>query len=196
MPPRRSPGDARAGCGGRGIARLNRRYGPTAAGERFLLFHRRRLWNAIDGQWMGRERKRGKLHELNRLLRGATDNELCGERRRPPSFPIGVRYIITLDADTRLPRDAVRRLVGKMVHPLNHPAIRCRPRTCGGGIPWCNRRVAPSLPVGREGSVFQRLSGAGGIDPYSAVSDVGALAAQVLVHVGDRGGIRVDATRA
>jgi len=157
-----------------GIARLNRRYGPTAAGERFLLFHRRRLWNAIDGQWMGWERKRGKLHELNRLLRGATDTSFVASAGRPPSFPIGVRYIITLDADTRLPRDAVRRLVGKMAHPLNHPRFDADRGRVVEGYAVLQPRVAPSLPVGREGSVFQRLfSGAGGIDPYSsAVSDV------------------------
>jgi cyclic beta-1,2-glucan synthetase len=157
-----------------GIAQLNLRYGPAAAGERFLLFHRRRLWNAIDGQWMGWERKRGKLHELNRLLRGAGDTSFVAGAGGTPSFPMGVRYIITLDADTRLPRDAVRRLVGKMAHPLNRPQFDAERGRVVEGYAILQPRVAPSLPVGREGSVFQRLfSGAGGIDPYSsAVSDV------------------------
>ena len=56
-----------------GIARLNRRYGPAPGGTRFLLLHRRRIWNEGESRWIGWERKRGKLHELNRLLRGATD---------------------------------------------------------------------------------------------------------------------------
>jgi len=157
-----------------GIAQLNLRYGPAAAGERFLLFHRRRLWNAIDGQWMGWERKRGKLHELNRLLRGASDTSFVASGGGPPAFPAGVRYIITLDADTRLPRDAVRRLVGKMAHPLNRPRFDAARGRVVEGYAILQPRVAASLPVGREGSVFQRLfSGAGGIDPYSsAVSDV------------------------
>ena len=75
-----------------GIARLNRRHGPAAAGgERFLLLHRRRVWNAAQGTWMGWERKRGKLHELNRLLRGAPDTTFMATRGRaarrcpPPS---------------------------------------------------------------------------------------------------------------
>ncbi len=157
-----------------GIAQLNLRYGPAAAGERFLLFHRRRLWNAIDGQWMGWERKRGKLHELNRLLRGARDTSFVASGGGSPLFPIGVRYVITLDADTRLPRDAVRRLVGKMAHPLNRPRFDAERGRVVEGYGILQPRVAASLPVGREGSVFQRLfSGAGGIDPYSsAVSDV------------------------
>ena len=67
---------------------------------------------------MGWERKRGKLHELNRLLRGATDTSFLPTGAVAPS---GVRYVITLDADTRLPRGAVERLVGTMAHPLNRP---------------------------------------------------------------------------
>ena len=60
-----------------GIARLNQRHGPTPGGDRFLLLHRRRVWNEGEGRWIGWERKRGKLHELNRLLRGATDTTFC-----------------------------------------------------------------------------------------------------------------------
>ncbi len=106
---------------GEAIARLNKLHGKGPAGDRFLLLHRRRVWSDVQRQWMGWERKRGKLHELNRLLRGATDTSFRGVDRRPPEVPSGVRYIITLDADTRLPRETARRLVGKMAHPLNHP---------------------------------------------------------------------------
>src|SRR6185437_11540270 len=86
------------------IARLNQRHGPDLDGERFLLFHRRRTWNAMEGKWMGWERKRGKLHELNRLLRGAADTTFLASGGRASAVPTGVRYVITLDADIRLPR--------------------------------------------------------------------------------------------
>ncbi len=66
------------------------------------------MWDEAEGRWMGWERKRGKLHELNRLLRGATDATFLGQDGRPPEVPDGVRYVITLDADTRLPRGAAR----------------------------------------------------------------------------------------
>ncbi|MFU8821116.1 MAG: GH36-type glycosyl hydrolase domain-containing protein [Gammaproteobacteria bacterium] len=157
-----------------GIARLNRRYGPAPAGERFLLLHRRRLWNPAQRVWMGWERKRGKLHELNRLLRGAADTSFMATGGRSPEVPAGVRYVITLDADTRLPRDAVRRLVGKMAHPLNAPRFDVRSGRVLAGYGVLQPRIAPSLPVGNEGSAYQRLvSSASGIDPYaSAVSDV------------------------
>jgi cyclic beta-1,2-glucan synthetase len=157
-----------------GVARLNRRYGPAPAGERFLLMHRRRLWNPAQRVWMGWERKRGKLHELNRLLRGATDTSFMATGGRLPAVPDGVRYVITLDADTRLPRDAVRRLVGKMAHPLNVPRFDTRSGRVLEGYAVLQPRIAPSLPVGSEGSTYQRLvSSASGIDPYaSAVSDV------------------------
>ena len=104
-----------------GIARLNARYGPAGSSARFFLLHRRRIWNEGEGMWMGWERKRGKLHELNRLLRGATDTTFMSIDGHAPSLPSGIRYVITLDADTRLPIGAARRLVGKMAHPLNQP---------------------------------------------------------------------------
>ena len=158
-----------------GIARLNRHYGPAPGGERFLLLHRKRIWNAGEARWIGWERKRGKLHELNRLLRGATDTSFL-RRRRPAhrSCPPSVRYVITLDADTRLPRDTVRRLIGKMAHPLNRPRFDAAAGRVVEGYAVLQPRVTPSLPVGREGSLFQRVfSSMSGIDPYAAaVSDV------------------------
>ncbi|MBL8673294.1 MAG: glycosyl transferase, partial [Rhodospirillales bacterium] len=78
------------------------------------------------------------------------------------------------DSDTRLPRDTVRKLVGKMAHPLNRPRIDPAEGRVVEGYGVLQPRVTPSLPIGREGSVFQRVfSGNSGIDPYaSAVSDV------------------------
>ena len=103
------------------IARLNARYGPAGNSARFFLLHRRRIWNEREGMWIGWERKRGKLHELNRLLRGATDTTFMPIDGHAPALPSGIRYVITLDADTRLPIGTARRLVGKLAHPLNRP---------------------------------------------------------------------------
>jgi cyclic beta-1,2-glucan synthetase len=156
-----------------GIAGLNRRYGAAAGGERFLLFHRRRVWNESEQRWIGWERKRGKLHELNRLLRGSTDTTFIKTNGMMPIVN-DVRYVITLDADTRLPRDTVRRLIGKMAHPLNKPRFDTVTGRVVEGYAVLQPRVTPSLPVGREGSLFQRVfSSMNGIDPYaSAISDV------------------------
>jgi cyclic beta-1,2-glucan synthetase len=156
-----------------GIARLNRRYGPAPGGDRFLLLHRRRIWNAGEARWMGWERKRGKLHELNRLLRGATDTNFVSFDGHPPAVPAGVRYVITLDADTRLPRDTVHRLIGKMAHKLNRPRFDDVAGRVVAGYAVLQPRVTPALPIGREGSLFQRIfSSMNGIDPYAAaVSD-------------------------
>ncbi len=157
-----------------GITRLNRRYGPSPGGTRFLLLHRRRVWNDGEARWIGWERKRGKLHELNRLLRGATDTTFMDVGLGIPEVPTGVRYVVTLDSDTRLPRDAVHRLIGKMAHPLNRPRLDADGRRVVEGYAVLQPRVTPSLPTGREGSLFQRIfSSVSGIDPYaSAVSDV------------------------
>ena len=158
-----------------GIARLNQRHGPAPdGGARFLLFHRKRGWNDSEQKWIGWERKRGKLHELNRLLRGATDTTFLSMDGRAPLAPSGVRYIITLDADTQLPRGAACRLVGTLAHPLNRPRFDPRVGRVVEGYAVLQPRVTPTLPTDREGSLFQRISsGPCGIDPYaSAVSDV------------------------
>jgi cyclic beta-1,2-glucan synthetase len=120
---------------------------------------------------MGWERKRGKLHELNRLLRGATDTSFLLDQVTVPS---GVRFVITLDADTQLPRGAAARLVGRSpTRSIARASSRATGRVVEGyGI--LQPRIAPTLPSEREGSLFRRVfSGPAGIDPYSAaVSDV------------------------
>jgi cyclic beta-1,2-glucan synthetase len=166
--------DALLGAAIDGIANLNRRHGPARTGERFLLLHRRRIWSEGQGVWMGWERKRGKLHELNRLLRGAVDTTFLTSGGHSPVIPSGVRYVITLDSDTRLPRGAAKRLVGKMAHPLNRPMLDPGTGRVLEGHAVLQPRVTPSLPTGREGSLYQRVfSSASGLDPYAfAVSDV------------------------
>ena len=123
---------------------------------------------------MGWERKRGKLHELNRLLRGATDTTFLGVGDNAAVMPAGVRYVITLDADTRLPRDTARRLIGKLAHPLNQPRFDAETGRVVEGYAVLQPRVTPALPMGRDGSLFQRIvSSSPGLDPYAAaVSDV------------------------
>ncbi|WP_309663737.1 GH36-type glycosyl hydrolase domain-containing protein [Tabrizicola sp.] len=152
------------------VARLNTRY-PSDDGDRFFFLHRRRMWNPSEGVWMGWERKRGKLAELNRLLRGANDTSfdvISG------AVPQDIRYVITLDADTRLLRGTVRQMIGKMAHPLNEPRFDGAAQRVTGGYGILQPRVTASLPVGQDGSIYQRIfSSAGGIEPYAAaVSDV------------------------
>ncbi|HEY9449065.1 MAG TPA: hypothetical protein VIQ60_04895, partial [Gemmatimonadaceae bacterium] len=100
-----------------GVKRLNARYA-SGAEDAFHLFHRPRRWNARQGVWMGWERKRGKLAEFNRFLRGASEcafSVMTGDVARLR----GARYVITLDSDTMLPPDSAPALVGAIAHPLN-----------------------------------------------------------------------------
>ncbi|MEI9991852.1 MAG: glucoamylase family protein [Rhizomicrobium sp.] len=156
------------------IAAINARHPRQADGARFLLLHRRRVWTEGEGKWLGWERKRGKLHELNRLLRGATDTTFVAVEGHMPSAPDGIRYVITLDADTRLPIGAARRLVGKIAHPLIRPRFDPKAGRVVRGHGILQPRVTPSLPLGDGGSLFQRVfSGPNGLDPYAiVVSDV------------------------
>ena len=147
---------------------------PLTASERFLLFHRKRVWNESEGKWMGWERKRGKLRELNRLLRGWTTPRFLPSVAVPAQAPGGVRYVITLDADTRLPRGAVCRLVGTMAHPLNRPSFSAREGRVVEGYGIVQPRITPSFVPDRESFAFSHIVfRPSGIDPYSsAVSDV------------------------
>src|SRR5262252_6248330 len=168
-----APGDeSLLGAARAGIAELNRRHSPAPGGEaRFYLFHRRRLWSESERRWMGWERKRGKLHELNRLLRGAIDTSFVGDG---PAVPSAIRFVITLDADTQLPRGAAARLVGTLAHPLNRPRLEPSEGRVIEGYGILQPRIAPTLPTEHESSLFRRVySGPAGIDPYAAaVSDV------------------------
>ena len=157
------------------IDRLNERHGEApGGGARFLLFHRKRSWNEAEGCWMGWERKRGKLDELNALLRGSATTGILTTGRTASTPPTDVRYVVTLDADTRLPRGAVGRLVGTIAHPLNQPTFDSRAGRVTQGYGVLQPRITSTLPAEHEASIFQRsFSGSAGIDPYaSAVSDV------------------------
>jgi cyclic beta-1,2-glucan synthetase len=153
------------------IQDLNARY---AAGgpDRFFLFHRRRMWNPVQNCWMGWERKRGKLLEFNRLLRGARDTSFTWTAGEVGHLPF-MRFVITLDADTQLPRETAQRLVGTLAHPLNQPHFDLGQGRVVEGYGVLQPRVSLSL-VAATRSLFARiLSTSAGIDPYTtAVSDV------------------------
>ena len=154
-----------------GIAALNGRLGPDHA-DRFFLFHRQRRWNAREHAWMGWERKRGKIEEFNRLLRGARDTSFTVQVGEVEILP-SVRYCITLDTDTRLPRDAAKALIGIIAHPLNRPRVDPRLGRVTGGYGILQPRVSVTM-ASAAGSLFARTyAGHTGVDPYTtAVSDV------------------------
>ena len=153
-----------------GIEDLNARHG-NGGSARFYLFHRPRRWNASEGVWMGWERKRGKIEELNRLLRGAADTSFRVVVGDPSILP-QVRYCLTLDSDTRLPRDVARQLIGIMQHPLNRPVFDEQKKRVTEGYGILQPRVSTTLSSA-SGSTFARVyAGHTGVDPYSrAVSD-------------------------
>ena len=165
------------------IAALNAKYGApaeTQGADAFFLFHRPRRWNARERVWMGYERKRGKLTDLNALLRGQAgagtgDGErferIVGDTR----VLSAVRYVITLDTDTQLPRDAAAQMIGTMAHPLNRPRFgsgaQCDLVVEGYGI--LQPRVGTNLPSTNRSGYARLFGGESGIDPYTrAVSDV------------------------
>jgi cellobiose phosphorylase len=153
-----------------GIERLNDKYAHVRA-DIFHLFHRSRRWNAEEGVWMGHERKRGKLADLNAMLRGAEDRfaNVVGATAILQS----VRYVITLDTDTQLPRDAARLMVGTLAHRLNRPVFDVRRGRVVDGYTILQPRVGVSLPSAQRSRFAQLYAGDPGLDPYTrVVSDV------------------------
>ncbi|MEP7352546.1 MAG: glucoamylase family protein [Acidobacteriota bacterium] len=143
------------------IAGLNQKY-PQAC---FLLFHRARTWSVSEQAWIGRERKRGKIQDLIALLCGHGDPQLCVEGVLLEK----VAYLITLDADTRLPPGAALRLVETIAHPLNRVEIDPKTGVRARGFTIIQPRVGIALP-GANATRFTRIfSDAHGTDPYCTV---------------------------
>jgi cyclic beta-1,2-glucan glucanotransferase len=154
----------------RGIEELNRRHG---AGH-FFLFHRGRTWSESEQRWIGWERKRGKLEQLNRFLVGESAPELegflcVGDRAQLE----GIRFVITLDADTQLLRDTARTMIETLAHPLNQARLSPDGRRVIRGYTIIQPSVSASLPSARATWFSRIFADPRGIDPYThAVSDV------------------------
>jgi cellobiose phosphorylase len=154
----------------RGIEELNRRHG---AG-RFFLFHRQRSWSESEQRWIGWERKRGKLELLNRFLIGESAPELgeflcAGDRAQLQ----GIRFVITLDADTQLPRDTARKMIETLAHPLNQARLSPDGRRVIRGYTIIQPGISNTLPSATATWFSRIFADPRGIDPYThAVSDV------------------------
>ena len=153
-----------------GIHRLNARYATRTTGP-FYLFHRSRKWNPSESKWMGHERKRGKLNDLNRLLLGGEDRfeAVIGDLTRLR----GLRFVITLDTDTQLPRDTAAKMIGAAAHPLNCAVLNPKTKTVREGYGLIRPRVSVSMESADRSRLSHIFSGQTGFDPYTtAVSDV------------------------
>lgn len=153
------------------IKELNETY-RSSTGDIFFFFHRPRLWNSSEHTWMGYERKRGKLAELNSLLRGGSGEGFSLIVGNTEALT-GTKYVITLDTDTQLPREAAQKFVGALAHPLNQACLDERRGLVTQGYGILQPRVSVSLPCTNR-SRYAALNGNdAGIDPYTrTVSDV------------------------
>ncbi|MES2892936.1 MAG: glucoamylase family protein [Bacteroidota bacterium] len=155
----------------RKVIELNRKYGHNT-NSMFLLFHRPRKWNPKEKVWMGYERKRGKLQEFNELVRGKAKENfslIVGEE----ALYTSIKYVITLDTDTQLPRDTAWQMVGTLAHPLNVAFYDPKKGRVTEGYSILQPRVSNSMPQGNS-SLYARIHGnEPGTDPYTrATSDV------------------------
>ena len=177
-----------------GIEALNAEHREDRPGI-FYLFHRPRVWNPHERVWMGYERKRGKLEQFNALLLEAgshdvpsSDSSRGGSSFDRPADEAGsafsdivgdlsvlgsIRYVITLDTDTQLPRDAARTLIGNMAHPLNRPVYDPEKGRVVEGYAILQPRASISLTSTPAPGSHGCSRARSGIDPYTReVSDV------------------------
>ena len=127
----------------------------------FALFHRHRVFNPREGVWMGWERKRGKLLDFNRLIKGKYDSfpVKIGDLSMLPK----VRFVLTLDSDTELPRGTAQRLVGAMAHPLNQAIVDPRDNIVVAGYGILQPRVGISVQSASQSRLANIYSGSDGI---------------------------------
>jgi cyclic beta-1,2-glucan synthetase len=159
-----------------GIQRLNKKYA-LQGGSRFFLFHRRRLWNPQEQKWMGYERKRGKLENLNQFLLSNNFKELketlFAETEGRLSDLEQIQYIITLDTDTQLPPGTALKLIGNLDHPLNKPEFDPAGKTLKRGYSLLQPAMGTSLSMKATTPYFELLNPDPGINPYTKlVSDI------------------------
>ncbi len=152
------------------IEKLNVRYAREGTGS-FTLLHRHRIYNPREGVWMGWERKRGKLLDFNRLIRGEYDS--FAVKAGDISVLSQIRYVITLDSDTELPRGTAYRLVGAMAHPLNRAIVDPEGNIVVAGYGILQPRVGISVQSASQSRLARMYSGQTGFDIYTrAISDV------------------------
>lgn len=152
------------------VDHLNTKY-PRTKGGAFFLLHRHRVFNSRQGVWMGWERKRGKLLDLNKFL--LNDHDPFPLKAGPLDALQHVRYVITLDSDTQLPRGTAARMIGTMAHPLNQAIVNPRLRIVTQGYGILQPRVGVSVASASRSRLASLYSGETGFDIYTrAVSDV------------------------
>ncbi len=202
-PEQTQPGDDElVGLARAGIEALNDKYSEDRS-DIFYLFHRPRLWNPRDRVWMCWERKRGKLEQFNALLlesraagaslpggeavrgsaapgEGASPSPAAGTAADAFSHIVGdrsilgsIKYVITLDTDTQLPRDAAATIIGNIAHPLNRPVYDTKKGRVVDGYGILQPRTSISLESSTSSRFTRLFAGEAGIDPYTReISDV------------------------
>lgn len=153
------------------IEKLNNKYSKDE--KIFYYFHRNRVYSDIQNRWMGWERKRGALVEFNELLLGRENTTYSVISSDISHLQGNIKYIITLDADTKLPLETAKRLIGTISHPLNVAVIDEKNNIVKEGYGLVQPRILVDIESSNK-SLFTRIySGQGGIDPYTtAVSDI------------------------
>ena len=135
----------------------------------FYAFHRFRCWNPNENTWMGKERKRGKIHEFNKYLKEG----LIGDFINPPEHSElfkSIKYVITLDSDTKMLHGAAKKLIGTIIHPLNEPIVDSNKRLVTKGYGILQPNVSVSSESSLSTSFSQLFSDYTGIDPYTTAA--------------------------
>lgn len=152
------------------VRELNSKYGKNK--DKFFFFHRRRTLCKAQNRWMGWERKRGALYEFNELLlgcKGASFEHIEGNI----SALKGVKYVITIDSDTKLSIETAKKLIGTIIHPLNKAVVDDKKGIVTEGYGLLQPRISVDIVSANASRFAWIFAGQGGIDIYTnAVSDI------------------------
>ncbi|MDD3706448.1 MAG: glycosyl transferase, partial [Clostridiaceae bacterium] len=152
------------------VKELNKKYGSSE--DKFFFFQRKRVFCSAQNRWMGWERKRGALYEFNELLlgcKGASFEHIEGNI----SVLNDIKYVITIDSDTKLSIETAKKLIGTIIHPLNKAVVDKEKGIVIEGYGLLQPRISVDI-VSANVSKFARVfAGQGGIDIYTnAISDI------------------------
>ncbi len=145
---------------------LNKKYNK----DLFYFIYRKRVWNEKEGCFLGYERKRGALLQFNKILLGEyVDETKYFNVNMLHHNDLDIKYVITLDTDTRLVLNSALNLVGAMAHPLNRPILNKKKTKVISGYGIMQPRVSVDIEATNKSLYSQIFAGIGGFDTYSAI---------------------------
>ena len=138
--------------------------------ELFYFIYRKRIYNNKENAYLGYERKRGALLQFNKVLLGEyVDEAKHFHVNTLRNNKLNIKYVITLDTDTKLVLNSALNLVGAMNHPMNKPILNKEKTKVISGYGIMQPRIGVDIEATNKSLYSQIFAGIGGFDTYSRI---------------------------